>query len=100
MPSLILFPVVENAIKHGIDSCIEGGTLSVVAREQVGNLVIEVTNPVDELGRKLKGTGHGLSSVEQRLKNRYGEKALLKTSRKEGQFKVQLYLPIVHEAEL
>lgn len=100
VPSLILFPVVENAIKHGIDSCIDGGTLSVVAREQAGNLVIEVANPVDELGRKLKGTGHGLSSVEQRLKTRYGEKALIKTSRETGQFKVQIYLPIDHEAEL
>ena len=99
VPPLILFPVVENAIKHGIDSCIEGGTLSVIAREHEGTLVVEVSNPVDELGRKLRGTGHGLSSVQGRLKSHYGERAILKTNRLEGQFVVKLYLPILSEAE-
>lgn len=94
VPPLILFPIVENAIKHGIDSCLEGGTLRILARQNESSLVIEVTNPVDELGRKLKGTGHGLFSVEQRLKTKYGSKAALKTNRSAGQFSVQLYLPI------
>lgn len=94
VPPLILFPVVENAIKHGVDSCIEGGLVSVATRQNAGMLIIEITNPVDELGRKLKGTGHGLASVQQRLKNSYGETALLKTSRQEGQFTAQIYLPV------
>lgn len=100
VPPLILFPVVENAIKHGIDSCIEGGLLSISARLNAGMLIIEVTNPVDELGRKLKGTGHGLASVEQRLKNRYGEEALLKSTRQAGQFTAQIYLPVDQSSEL
>lgn len=100
VPPLILFPVVENAIKHGIDSCIEGGLLSISARLNAGMLIIEVTNPVDELGRKLKGTGHGLASVEQRLKNRYGEAAMLKSSRQAGQFTAQIYLPVDQASEL
>ena len=69
VPPLILFPVVENAIKHGIDSCLEGGTLEMLVRAKDNIVIIEVTNPVDELGRKQKGTGHGLSSVERRLRN-------------------------------
>lgn len=94
VPPLILFPVVENAIKHGIDSCLEGGTLHVVARVHEGMLIVEVANPVDELGRKLKGTGHGLTSVEHRLRNRFGDKALLKTTREPGQFTVLIYIPV------
>jgi len=94
VPPLILFPIVENAIKHGIDSRIEGGTLTVVARVRDEMLVIEISNPVDELGRKLKGTGHGISSVERRLRSRYGDQALLKTNRESGAFRVQLYLPL------
>ncbi len=100
VPPLILFPVVENAIKHGIDSCIEGGLLEVVVREQEGSLVFEVRNPVDELGRKLKGTGHGLASVKQRLKTRHGEKALLKVERENGTFITRIYLPISNEEEV
>ncbi|PCJ27505.1 MAG: hypothetical protein COA96_03120 [SAR86 cluster bacterium] len=100
IPALILFPIVENAIKHGIDSCLEGGTISIKARQNKSMLVIEVSNPVDELGRKLKGTGHGLSSVEQRLKTRYSGKAMLKTIREPGSFTVQFYLPADHNLEL
>ena len=100
VPPLILFPVVENAIKHGVDSCIEGGLVSIATRQNAGMLIIEVTNPVDELGRKLKGTGHGLASVKQRLKNSYGETALLKTTRQAGQFTVQIYLPVDQPGEL
>ncbi|MEQ8953694.1 MAG: histidine kinase, partial [Gammaproteobacteria bacterium] len=73
VPPMLLFPLVENAIKHGIDSCIEGGELKLTVRENSGTLVVEVCNPVDELGRKQKGTGHGMKAVEHRLKNRYGE---------------------------
>lgn len=94
VPPLLLFPVVENAIKHGIDSRIEGGTLTISTRESGGLLVVEVANPVDELGRKLKGTGHGLASVERRLRSRYGDKALLKTIREAGAFRVQMFLPV------
>jgi sensor histidine kinase YesM len=99
VPPLILFPVVENAIKHGIDSCIEGGTVEIVVRQTKDSIVFEVTNPVDELGRKLKGTGHGLASVGQRLKNRYGDKALLKTERKDGFYSTRLILPLIIEGE-
>jgi two-component system, LytTR family, sensor kinase len=97
VPPLILFPVVENAIKHGIDSRIEGGVLRISAQELNGTLLIEVLNPVDELGRKQKGEGHGLLSVERRLKNRYKEKALMKIRRETGLYSVQLLIPIESE---
>ncbi len=94
VPPLILFPLVENAIKHGIDSCIEGGCLRVEVAEHNDTMVIQITNPVDELGRKLKGTGHGLLSVERRLKNRYGERALIKSESKGGLYTTKIYIPI------
>ncbi len=94
LPPLILFPVVENAIKHGIDSLIEGGTVTITARKNGANLLIKVSNPVDELGQKARGTGHGLASLEQRLKNRYGERARIQREKAQGSFAVSLYLPI------
>lgn len=97
VPPLILFPIVENAIKHGIDSCIEGGVLSISAQAKDETLIFTIENPVDELGRKLRGEGHGQTSVEHRLKNRYGNKGLLKTRRESGRFTVQLYIPVEFE---
>lgn len=97
VPPLVLFPIVENAIKHGIDSRIEGGSLDLKVRRNGNTLVITVENPVDELGRKHKGTGHGLVSVERRLKNRYGENARLKKESAPGKFIVSLYMPLGFE---
>ncbi len=94
VPPLILFPIIENAIKHGIDSCLEGGVLSVEVKDRQDTLFIQVTNPVDELGKKKKGEGHGLSSVERRLEVRYDKEALLKTIKESGKFTVQIYIPL------
>jgi len=94
LPPLILFPVIENAIKHGIDSLIEGGTLQIEARKQGNNLHVKVSNPLDELGQKARGTGHGLVSLERRLKNRYGERSRIQRSKEPGSFSVSLYIPL------
>lgn len=98
LPPLILFPVVENAIKHGIDSLIEGGTLHIEARANGTNLLVRISNPLDELGQKARGTGHGLASLEQRLKSRYGEHARLQREKQPGCFAIALYIPIQQQS--
>lgn len=99
VPPMLLFPLVENAVKHGIDSCIEGGRVSINISTNNGSLVISVSNPVDPLGIKNRGTGHGLKSVEYRLKNRFGEQARMVRESAEGLFTVRLYLPYQPSAE-
>lgn len=98
VPSLMLFPLVENAIKHGIDSCIEGGCLELKAGAKPGCsdglLLIEISNPVDELGHQRQGTGIGLISLRQRLKNRYGDEATLQTNREGDRFIARICLPL------
>ena len=94
VPSLMLFPLVENAIKHGIDSCIEGGCLKLRATAGDGRLHIEISNPVDDLGHKRQGTGIGLVSLRQRLKNRYGDEATLRTRREDDLFIARICLPL------
>ncbi len=94
VPSLMLFPLTENAIKHGIDSCIEGGCLKLRAMAGAGRLEIEISNPVDELGHKRQGTGIGLISLRQRLKNRYGDEATLQTCREGDLFIARIRLPL------
>ncbi len=94
VPSLMLFPLVENAIKHGIDSCIEGGCLELRANAAENRLHITIGNPVDALGHQRQGTGIGLISLRQRLKNRYGEEASLHTSREDNSFIARICLPL------
>ena len=75
IPALVVQPLVENAIKHGISECIAGGEVRIRARLQNGALVISVVDTgvgaTDSVFERRKARGVGLSNVEQRLE-RYG----------------------------
>ena len=75
IPALVIQPLVENAIKHGISQCLAGGEVRVSARLQNGHVAISVTDTgigVTESNlKRRKACGVGLSNVEQRLL-RYG----------------------------
>ncbi|MBI4166890.1 MAG: histidine kinase, partial [Acidobacteria bacterium] len=75
VPSMILQPLVENAIKHGIGPKIEGGTITLRSRRQKGKLVIEVIDDgigiPDERRAEILESGIGLSNVHERLQVLY-----------------------------
>lgn len=75
VPSLILQPLVENAVKHGISKKIDGGTLAVRARIEQGLLLIEVEDSGVGIADRshLFERGLGLRSVRDRLVRLYGE---------------------------
>ena len=81
LPSLLLQPLVENAIVHGLEPSIEGGQVRVSARVQGQHLLLEVQDD----GRGLqaatrparRGAGMALSNIRQRLQARYGPGATL-----------------------
>ena len=75
VPPLILQPVIENAVKHGIAHLIDGGTITVKARCGSKSLTVTVENPCDP-GRP-KGTGNrlGLENIRNRLHTIYGSKS-------------------------
>jgi two-component system LytT family sensor kinase len=84
IPSLIVQPLVENAIKHGIAGARAGGTVIVRARCEAGigpsELVIQVRNTGASLTstRVAAGTGVGLQNVRRRLRHCYGADASLR----------------------
>jgi two-component system, LytTR family, sensor kinase len=88
IPSLIVQPLVENAIKHGIAQAREGGRVVVSARlhhdeEQLRIVVRNTGAPLN--GRTpLPGDGIGLQSVERRLRCYYGDAATLSLTRADG----------------
>jgi len=70
VPQMILQPLVENAIRHGIASTRQGGWIEIEASTDDGILGIQVRNSVG--GKASSGTGVGLRNAEARLKYLYG----------------------------
>lgn len=75
IPSLILQPLVENAVRHGIASLADAGHLAIRAHRQEGHVILEVEDdgPGIPADTSETSSGIGLANVEARLKQHYGE---------------------------
>jgi LytS/YehU family sensor histidine kinase len=93
VPPLLLHPLVENAVTHGIATLLDGGTVRIVARGGAERVVIEVENPRDRDATAKRGAGVGLANVRQRLAQHYGGDAWLSVREEPDLFRVTLSLP-------
>ena len=93
LPPMILQPLVENAVKHGIGQRLEGGVITVSAQRAGSLLRIRVENDADDDARNAAGTGIGLVNVRQRLAAAYGSEASVHWAREQQLFRVDLVLP-------
>jgi two-component system LytT family sensor kinase len=78
VPSMIVQPLVENAIKHGISKRLEGGRIIIRARRDNGSAIIEIEDNGSDLPGESsheEGLGIGLTNVSERLQVIYGEKS-------------------------
>jgi sensor histidine kinase YesM len=76
IPPMLVQPVVENAIRHGLEPKVEGGEVALSARREEGLVVIEVADTGVGFAQATRG-GLGLANVRDRLKLLYGERASL-----------------------
>ena len=97
VPPLLLQPLLENAIKHGISNSIEGGTIIIVTQKKNDRLFITVENPVEDDVPKKKGAGIGMEIVRKRLQAIYGSDGDVKATMQENTFKVILFLPTISQ---
>jgi two-component system sensor histidine kinase AlgZ len=100
LPPMLLQPLVENAIKHGIGQMVDPGTIRIEAVRLGSILRIRVENDVDPDGApaRTRGAGLGLDNVRQRLAAAYGHQAGAHWGRREdGRFGVELTLPATEE---
>jgi signal transduction histidine kinase len=93
VPPLLLQPLVENAVRHGIGGLVEGGTIRLDARRAGALLRIVIENPRDPDSRPRPGTGVGLDNVRKRLLTHYGAEGTLRVASLAGSFRVELTLP-------
>ena len=100
VPNMILQPLVENAIHHGIAPNAEAGRIDIRAKISDGNLKMEVADdgPGMEPGKKLREGGVGLANIRERLYNLYGDESefTLKNG-DEGGFLASITIPLSNE---
>ncbi len=99
IPNLLLQPLIENAIRHGIAPSIRGGTLDVLAEPNGQSFKISIINSMEpaDSGRQQNGDfrfGLGLTNTKERLASRYGTASSLEICRDDPrQWRVTLEIP-------
>ncbi len=100
IPPLSLMTLVENAIQHGIETQLEGGTIAITSNRDADRLEIVVRDTGPGLSSEM-GEGVGLLNLHQRLHAMYDEKAQLKfESDKEKGLQVTILIPLQEKAEI
>lgn len=98
VPPLVLQPLVENAVHHGVAHLLEGGEVSVRARRREGFLELIVENPCDPDRPPSRGTGVGLVNVRSRVETLCGHRASVDVDAGDTNFRVSILLPAVTAA--
>lgn len=93
LPAMILQPILENAVKHGVNTMLTVCTISLKAECNGSFLIISISNNFDPDAVPRKGTGTGLSNVQKRMAALYGRNDLLTTSVVNEVFEVKLQIP-------
>jgi two-component system sensor histidine kinase AlgZ len=94
VPPLILQPLVENALKHGIAALVDGGEVRIGAARLGGRITVWVENPVDPDEPPRKGAGVGLANVRERLDKVFGDEARLRHGRTEDIYRAEVTMPL------
>ncbi|AKU21602.1 histidine kinase [Massilia sp. NR 4-1] len=94
VPPMIIQPLVENAVKHGISQLPEGGCITIAAWRDGSRLRITVGNDMDEYQPPGRGKGIGLSNVRQRLAATYQQDARVEWGGRDRHFNVEIIMPM------
>jgi hypothetical protein len=95
VPPLLLQPLVENAVVHGIAQLVDGGTIRLAASREGSTLTITLENPCDPDRARTRGVGLGLDLLRKRLITQYGSAHAVVADEQEGRFLVEVKMPAV-----
>jgi LytS/YehU family sensor histidine kinase len=95
IPSMLLQPLFENAVKYGVYESTENVSILALARKEGDHLLFEISNDFDpENVKQRKGSGTGLKNTGERLRLFYGALASFRTRIEKGRFIVTLTIPV------
>lgn len=102
VPSLLLQPIIENAIKYGIASNAQGGTIKIVAKTFGHDLLLEVSDDGPGLAasnttQSHKGEGVGISNIKERLQTLYDDYSFTLSANEPTGLKVNIRIPLEFE---
>jgi len=99
VPALLLQPLLENAIYHGIEALPAGGTITVIGQCRGDDYEIAIENPIAAAANPVRGSGDriGLDSVRERLDLAFPGRASVIATAAGGVFRVQIRLPLAAE---
>ena len=98
VPGLMIQPLLENAIYHGIEPRAEGGTVTLTGEVSAGLITIVVRNPLDPSPGMREGNRLALANIRERLSLMYGERALMKSGRFDAEYIVTLRFPLIERS--
>ncbi|MEE8342730.1 MAG: histidine kinase [Gammaproteobacteria bacterium] len=95
IPPLLLQPLLENAIYHGIEQLPEGGTVSLRGYRKNKYVILEVTNPLPPPNAKSHHDGNrmAMENIRQRLELAFGPTARMEVEERDGYYRVRLRFP-------
>jgi two-component system sensor histidine kinase AlgZ len=93
VPPLLLQPLVENAVRHGIEPASEGGIIRVRTRVKLGRAVVSIANTVPSVPSQ-PGSGIALHNVRERVRLMHDVAAQFDTRRDGNVFRVQIVVPL------
>ena len=93
LPPLILQPLVENAVKHGVEPSPTGATVRISTKLRGSTVIIKVTNTVPA-GSGEPGNGLALDNVRQRLQLLHDVEGRFQSALVDGVYQVRLEIPI------
>ena len=101
VPPLLLQPLVENAVYHGIEPAVEGGRITIYGRRRNGLIVFSVSNTLPEEKpdhQPRSGNRMATDNIRKRLQVFYGKEAGMHTGMVEDQYQVRIWFPLVEQA--
>jgi two-component system sensor histidine kinase AlgZ len=94
LPALILQPLLENAVYHGVQLIPEGGEVGVLVERVGNNCRIRITNPVPTNGKSQQGNQMALNNIRYRIEAIYGGKAQFSAQQQGREFIAELIIPM------
>lgn len=94
VPPLLLQPLLENAIVHGVNHLLDNGQVRLASRLESQVLVIDVENRCDPDRPRGQGTGLGLDLLRRRLETEFGARSTVRTTDHGETFSVEVRIPL------